>query len=532
MSASTAPRGAISRRIFLEALGQAAGCGTTYAAMCSLGLLAVPGAASALPQGLGRVGQGLRVGIVGAGLAGLVTAHELGKLGYACTILEASGRPGGRCLTLRGGDQVLEYGGVQQVPWLREEHLYANMGPARIPYHHKTLLGYCRSFGVPLEVFVNENRAAFVHDTKAFGGKPLQNRHVVHATRGAIAELLAKAVNRQALDDVLSPDDKERLLAMLKNYGELGRGHVYQGASRAGYSVTPGAGLVEGVLHERAPLQDLLKAEFTQANLSFTEEWNQAATMLQPVGGMDRIVQAFVRQVGDRITYRAPVEAVRKAGEGARIVYRHEGVQRVLEVDHAVVTLPFPALQKIETDFSAAHKAAMKSCHYTQAAKIAFQAGRRFWEEDQQIYGGISWTDTDIGQMWYPSGGLMQDKGILIGAYIRNDAVGTRYAAMGFAERLEAALACGELIHPGYRREVQHGVSVCWPRVPHADGGWAVWSAEARKTHYPVLTRPDGPLHLAGDQVSYLPGWQEGSILSGHAVVADIALHTAAQRPA
>ena len=527
-----APRDTISRRAFLEEIGKIAGCGTTYAAMCSLGLLAVPGGACALPQGLGPVGRGVSVGVVGAGLAGLVTAHELGKLGYACTLLEASGRAGGRCLTLRGGDQVVEQGGVQHVRWHREDHLYANMGPARIPHHHKTLLGYCKSFGVPMEVFVNENRAAFVHDTRAFAGRPVENRQVVHATRGAISELLAKAVNRQALDDVLSAEDKERLLVMLKGYGELGRDHAYQAASRAGYSVTPGAGMVEGVLRERATLQDLLKAEFTQSNLSFTEEWNQAATMLQPVGGMDKIVQAFVRQVGERITYHAPVEKIEKTGDRARIVYRDEGVSRVLEVDHAVVTLPFPALQRIETGFSAAHQAAMKSCHYTQAAKIAFQAERRFWEEDQQIYGGISWTDTDIGQLWYPSGALMHDKGIVIGAYIRNDAVGTRYAAMGFAERLDAAMACGELIHPGYRREVQHGVSVCWPRMPYAEGGWAVWSTDARKTHYPVLTRPDGPLHLAGDQISHLPGWQEGSILSAQAVVADIARHTAAQRPA
>lgn len=224
--------------------------------------------------------------------------EALGRLGYACTLIEASGWPGGCCLTLRGGDQVQEYGGVQRVLWHREEHLYANMGPARIPHHHKMLLGCCKGFDVPLEVFVNENRAAFVHDTQAFGGKPVQNRHV-------------------------------------------GRGHVYQGASRASYSVTPGVGLVEGVLRERASLQDLLKTESTQANLSFTEEWNQAATLLQPVGGMDRIVQAFVRQVGDRITCHAPVEAVRKAGDGARTVCRHEGVQKVLEVDHAVVTLPF-----------------------------------------------------------------------------------------------------------------------------------------------------------------------------------------------
>ena len=511
----------------MENLGRVAGAGATYAAMTGLGLLNVPAHAetrsSLLPRVADlsdRVGKGHSVAVIGAGITGLTLAYELSRLGFTVTVLEASGRPGGRSHTVRGGDRLQEYGGVQEVRWDKEAHLYANMGPARIPYHHQTIIGYCKAFGVPLEVFVNENRGALIYDSRTFGGSPVENRYFVHSTRGWVSELLAKAVNRQALDDVLTNEDKEKLLVMLKGYGELDAQYRYAGASRAGYHVTPGAALVAGDLNPRASLQDLLSSEFAKSNLNFTEEWNQAATMLQPVGGMDRIVQAFAQRVEGHIRYNSPVTSLRKIGDRARVTYRSGGEERALDVDFAVATVPFPAFAKVPNDFSPAHQAAMRSCQYTQAAKVAFQAGRRFWEEDLHIYGGISWTDQDIGQMWYPSGALMGKKGIVIGAYIRDDSVGTRYAAMPFHERIEGALRCGEQIHPRYRSEVEHGVSVCWPRVPYADGGWAVWSDAARAEHYPVLTRPDGPLYLAGCQISYLPGWQEGSVLSAHAVTA------------
>ena len=43
----------------------------------------------------------------------------------------------------------------------------------------------------------------------------------VNDTRGEISELLGKAINRGALDQELSPHDKERMLAFLRHYGDL-----------------------------------------------------------------------------------------------------------------------------------------------------------------------------------------------------------------------------------------------------------------------------------------------------------------------
>src|ERR1700733_13775640 len=148
------PKG-ISRREFLVRVGNAGGFGAAYLTMQGLGLTAaraeprpVLDATSGLGPGMGPgAGNGARVAILGAGIAGLVAAYEMNPLGYACTVLEARTRPGGRNWTVRGGDTVLLTDGTSQTcNW--SEGQYQNFGPGRIPSAHSTMLGYCRKLGV------------------------------------------------------------------------------------------------------------------------------------------------------------------------------------------------------------------------------------------------------------------------------------------------------------------------------------------------------------------------------------------------
>ena len=74
-------------------VGKAGGVSAVYQTMAAMGLLSVP-AAYAGPPSL-PPGNGTRVVILGAGIAGKVAALELGKAGYECRVLETRSRPGG-----------------------------------------------------------------------------------------------------------------------------------------------------------------------------------------------------------------------------------------------------------------------------------------------------------------------------------------------------------------------------------------------------------------------------------------------------
>src|ERR1700722_13532198 len=209
---------ALTRRDLLSLVGSVAGSAAMYRAMTSLGFAAESGYRG--PIKLDGDAKNASVLVLGAGLAGMTAALELRKAGYKVQVLEYNSRPGGRNWTLRGGDKFTELGGEAQ-PCAFEPGLYLNPGPWRIPYHHRALLDYCRRFGVALEPFIQLNHNAFLHGTKAFGGKPQRIREIKADFEGAIAELLAKATRKGALDETVSREDQEILLQALRDHGGL-----------------------------------------------------------------------------------------------------------------------------------------------------------------------------------------------------------------------------------------------------------------------------------------------------------------------
>jgi monoamine oxidase len=511
------------RRDLIHRVGRLGGVAAAYHTMAAMGLLAIPEAyagAPELPPGKAR-----RIVIIGAGIAGMVLAWELRKAGYAPVVLEARSRPGGRNWSLRGGDRIVEAGHEQSVTWDAGPHMYFNPGPARLPYHHQGILSYCRELGVPLEVMSNDNRGALLQTDAAFDGRPQRNRQMVNDIRGYVAELAAKAIDQDALTQAVTTDDKERIRALLRGFGALDEDMAYRGSDRAGYAEPPGGGTQAGTRSQPLDLRTILDAGFWRFQTDFAESWNQAATMLQPVGGMDRIGQAFGRRLGATITYGAEVRSLRRNGDGVRIVWREArtGRERSIEAPLVAVTIPLPVLRTIPADFAPEIRAAIAAVDYVPVVKVAFQAERRFWELDDAIYGGISWTSRDITQVWYPSAGIHQRKGVLVGAYIWSDEPGEKFAAMPPPARLEAALADGERLHPDYRRHLTNGVSVAWKNVPFSLSAWAEWTRDARASHYATLLQGDGPFLFAGEHMSYINGWQEGAVRSAHHTLRDIA---------
>jgi monoamine oxidase len=160
-------------------------------------------------------------------------------------------------------------------------------------------------------------------------------------------------------------------------------------------------------------------------------------------------------------------------------------------------------------------KAAIDAVPYAAAVKVGLQFKRRFWEEDEAIYGGISFTDLPIRQIGYPNSDFNRSgRGVLLGAYLFEGANAYEFTAMPPAERVARAVAFGTRLHPQYPDEFENGVAVAWHRVPFTLGCAGNWTDQAREQHYDNLCQIDGRIVLAGEHASYIPAWQEGAILS------------------
>jgi monoamine oxidase len=508
----------MDRRSLFRLIGAVAGSAVMYEAMSQLGHAGESGYGGAIDlQGDAR---GASVLILGAGLAGMAAAYELRKAGYKVQILEYNDRPGGRNWSLYGGDTYTELGGfTQQVQFA--PGLYLNPGPWRMPHSHYALIDYARRLNVALEPFTQVNYSAYVHSPHAFGGKPQRYRAVQADFQGHVAELLAKATNQRLLDQSVTREDKEILLEALRDWGALDANYDYTrgliASERRGWDKAPGGG-VDSV---PVPSEPLAMRELLQSKL-----WGAIGTGLlhefqsmvfQPVGGMGMIGKAFGRELGDVIRYNAKVTDIRQDAGGVTVAYQDRKNGDALQSAQAqwcICTIPASILGQIPLQVAAPMKNAIDALYYDASIKVGLQFKRRFWEQDESIYGGISYTDLPNGLIGYPNTRYLDDgPAVLLGAYaFGSDAF--QLTALPPEERIRKTLAWGAQIHPQYPSEFQNGVAVAWHRVPWSMGCAAHWTDELREQHYDNLCAIDGRIVLAGEHASRLPAWQEGALLS------------------
>jgi monoamine oxidase len=522
-----------SRRDLLRMIGASAGATAMYHAMSSLGFAADSPYRG--PIDLQGAPKGASVLILGAGLAGMSAAYELRNAGYRVQVLEFNGRPGGRNWTLRGGDVYTELGGATQQCRF-DPDLYINPGPWRIPHQHRAILSYCRRLGVPLEPFLQINYNAYLHNSRAFGGKPRRYREIKADYQGHVAELLAKATRQNALDASVNKEDQEKLLESLRDWGALDSNFTYGAnllsSERRGYEKDPGGGLTaRPITSQPIALADLL-ASHLWSGIAQGDRFDMQPALFQPVGGMGRIGEAFGRELDSLIRYNAKVIGIRQDAAGVSAAYEDTqapGTRLTARADWCLCTIPLPILAQIPMNVGPALAAAISAVPYASAVKVGLQFKRRFWEEDEEIYGGITYTDLPITTISYPNMGFHSGRrGVLLGAYMfGRDAM--EFTAMTPDERVRKAVDYGNQIHPQYRSEFDNGIAVAWHRSPFSMGCFGMWRSETRDRHYDDLCGIDGRIALAGEHGSYLGGWQEGAVTSALDAIGRLHLRAVAQ---
>lgn len=508
----------MTRRDLLMMVGRAGGTAALLQAAGIFGL--APTVAQAAPVELKPLtGKKRTVLILGAGISGLVAAYELGKAGFNCKVLEASHRAGGRNLTVRHGDFIDELGNPHYCKFDNEPHLFFNMGPARIPAHHTGILHYCRTLGVDLELFTNYNKNCYAHDTEAFGGKPIRIREFEADLRGFIAELLAKAAKSDDfLDTPFNEVEAEKILAFAKSHGDLNDDFTYTGTGRAGYK--SGGFISPGELKTPHAFKDIMQSRFWSRGMLTTESYTQAPSVVTPVGGMDKIVSAFMSKVSDKVLLKAQVKKINLLPDGVEVSYFHEGTIKTERADYCLNCIPAQLMPGIENNFPEDYAEIFPQFNRGNLSKVAVQVKERFWENDL-IYSGITSTTQGIAQIWYPGHGIFKQKGILLTAYTGGP-FGQQLAAVQNEQRIAMTMAQVDNIHPGASSYVENGVSVCWHKMNHILGCGISLRGAGRDEKFKKIQAPAGRHYMMGDQISYLGSWQEGAVRSAWWALEDI----------
>src|SRR5262249_32518534 len=210
------------------------------------------------------------------------------------------------------------------------------------------------------------------------------------------------------------------------------------------------------------------------------------------------------------------------SGVSISFIDKQAGRHNAIEAAYCIVTIPLKVLQGIECDFSPACRAAIRDVDYANAVKIAWQS-RRFWEADEHIYGGISWTTGPTTQVWYPSDRFSAAKGILLGAY----AIGGQadeLASRPLPEQFDMSRAAVEGLHPGRSGELDKPMTVAWSKMPYSLGFAARFRSGQESEDSPLNT---SARHLHGSN----PQGREACGFAGRAVEQVRAGHQSADRP-
>jgi monoamine oxidase len=178
--------------------------------------------------------------------------------------------------------------------------------------------------------------------------------------------------------------------------------------------------------------------------------------------------------------------------------------------DYCVSCLPLTILTRLDTNLSMETLAAATATPYSPSAKIGLQMKRRFWEEDDKIFGGHLYSNLPVGDVAYPSWGYWGSKGVMLGFYGNGQMAGV--VNMPIKDRIEHSLSNIAKVHPQVRTEFETAYCTFWEKTPYSLGAFAGGGGNGNNERLAALGKPDGRIFLGCAAVSGNGGWQEGAV--------------------
>jgi monoamine oxidase len=453
----------------------------------------------------------VNVGIVGAGLAGLVCADRLEAAGVVPSLYEASYRSGGRCWTLGG-----QFGGPIAFPGQ-----VAERGGEFIDNAHKTMLAYANEFDLAKEDVNKEPGEVFYY----FDGQHVPEEIVVDEFRDFVP-----AMHDDLQDSSGAPTaDEHNDADFILDHTTLEEYLTTRGAGPIAYKAIEQAYLAEygREIDEQSSLNFLLfihadrRSKFTPFGVFSDERWHL-------VGGNEQIPALIQDRLDAPLFLGHRLVRIKKTAAGKVQLTFKSGNSTITKVhDAVVITVPFSVLRDVELDPSLAlpgwKAQAIDELGYGTNAKMMLGFGARPWRTLGS--NGASYSDLANHQATWetnPTAGSAT-RGVLTdyssglrGALLNPGAV--QAEAEAFLADLNqvfpgAAAAATRLAANKLRAHLEH-----WPSNPLTKGSYTSYEPGQFTSIAGNEGKPVGNLYFAGEHANSFYVWQgfmEGACLSG-----------------
>ena len=459
----------------------------------------------------------VRVGIVGAGMAGLACAYDLKRAGILATVHEANDRAGGRIFSL---------GGAFSGP-VSFQGQVAERGGEFIDTGHKTMLAYAQEFKLAKEDVAKAPGEVFYY----FGGQRHPESAVVDEYRAFVSAMRPdlQALSGAPTADAYTPVDRQLDLMDLVTYLETrGAGPVVKAAIIAAYESEYGL-----AAHQQSCLNFLF---FIRANRrSRFEPFGVSDERYHLVGGNQQIPHELAARLPGQLRYGERLEAARKTAAGAvELTFRRGSTAVTATYDAVVFAVPFTVLRGVSLDTSLALPAwktlAIQQLGYGTNAKMMVGFNGPVWGERGS--NGASYSDLADHQCTWetnPARATAQD------AVLTDYSSGARGASLdpnNVAREAERFVVALDRVIPGTAAAVKRGAGgriqahlEHWPSNPNTKGSYTAYKPGQFTTICGNEGKPVGNLYFAGEHANSFYWWQgfmEGAALSGKDAAAAI----------
>lgn len=407
--------------------------------------------------------------VVGAGASGLIATRMFEGIGMTAKILEASDRVGGRIQTYRDTEQE----------W------WAELGPMRLPEHHKLVLELCRMFNIKLQPFFETTIDLTAHPT------------------ANMAPFIKPFIDYQCMPW------KE----FVKKYD--------------GYSMMTWLGKE----NEIKQLGDLYNANIIEVAAS--KSLSQPGNALYAVSkGFDQIPRKLAETLHSEIDYFSKVRHIHQNESGVEVKFGCRGIHcpatNTYEADYAIVTTPAPMTTGIRFDppLPIDQQDSIRLIRYMNAVKVLVAFNGQWWQDlaPQTLKGSFD-TNTHVRHLWIPPAQPDSGIGVLLVDYVyKMDA--QRYTGMSDEEIIyELIQDLAHLAKVDYLtmkgRMVSHRIQR-WVMDEYALGGFAFLGQGEYSQYQDLVGKPHGRVKFAGEHTEYPHGWIQTAMKSGIRAVEQI----------